>query len=505
MDVRRVLETAAWVIAGITVYEIVRKIVVGSLRRRIARAGEHYVTSRNIQLDRYKFAGRAYVKTEVLNDPELRKAIEASAASTGQSVDRVSRDVDAYLDEIVPQFNTLAYYRFGFVVARNALNFIFEVIVDDLSLRRARAKIPEGAAVVYVFNHRSNADFILASYALASSIALSYAVGEWARVWPLDVLFRKFGAYFVRRGYRNPLYHLVLARYIQLIVKRGVTQGVFPEGGLTRDGGLREPKLGILEYIAALKADPTFARDVVFVPVGINYDRVLEDRSLIAEAKGGPALGKDTLASRLATGWSILRRLPGTVISNSIAAAAGRTGRYGYAAVAFGDPISLSSWLSAQGENVFALPAEQRREKIRGFATLLMAEIGRLVPVTPSTAVADVLARSGENDMSETEVRERLEARIAEWRVAGRRIAQGREFAPMQAGWVRLADAGDDRRAELLQEERAMVAAEESELTLRLGTTFLARRGAVRVADGRIRIVDPVVLRFYARSLDKSL
>ncbi len=507
-ELKRVLSTIAWMAGAIVVYELIRSFLIGRLSRRLHRAGDQYVEDREIRLDRYKFAGRHYVKTEVFNDPKLANAIAAHAKEVGKPVESVRSEVSVWLDEIVPQFNTWAYYRFGFVVSRMALNFIFEVIIDEFSLKRARAKIPPGAAVVYVFNHRSNADFILASYALASSIALSYAVGEWARVWPLDALFRRFGAYFVRRGFRNPLYHTVLASYVQLIVKRGVTQGVFPEGGLSRDGGLREPKLGILEYIAQLKADSKFQHDVVFVPVGINYDRVLEDTSLMAEARGGGKLGGDTIASRIATLWAIGRRLPGTLIANSMAAAAGRTGRYGYAGVSFGDPVSLSSYLSNLHEDVFALPLEERRERIRGFANILMSEIARLVPVTPATCVAEVLARGGQTEISENDLRVLVQERIVDLRASGRRIAQGREFAPVQAGWVRLSDVAD-RRQELLEEEKGMVAAEEAELTVRLGVDLLARRKALRVVtspSGRtVTVADKELVRFYARSLDRSL
>lgn len=508
MDIQRVLSTAAWVIGGIVTYEIVRSAIVRRLARRMDRAGSTYVSARNIRLDLYKFASRSYVKGEVLSSPDLSKAIAASAAEQGKPVERVRADVDSWLDEIVPAFNTWAFYRFGFNIARLALNFAFEVIIDRRDLERVQKKIPEGAAVVYVFNHRSNADFIVASYALASSIAISYAVGEWARVWPLDALFRRFGAYFVRRGFRNPLYHQVLAKYVQLIVRRGVSQGVFPEGGLTRDGALRDPKLGILEYVASLKADPTFQKDVVFVPVGINYDRVFEDQSLIAEAKGGGQLGKDTFASRIATGWAILRKLPAVLVVNSLRAAAGRTGRYGYAAVEFGDPLSLSSWLAAQQEDVFALPAEPRRERIRKFAQLLMAEIARLIPATPATVVADVVARSRSRstELDMDTLRDDLARRLAELRAGGRRIAQGREFASVMAGRVRLSEDVDaDRRPELLQEERALVAAEEADLTMRLGLEFLERRNAIRIDGRRVAIDDGDMLRFYARSLDRSL
>src|SRR5260370_16864351 len=89
--------------------------------------------------------------------------------------------------------------------------------------------------------------------------------------------------YLIRRGCREPLYHAILERYVQLITRNGVTQGIFPEGGLSRDGKLRPPKLGLLDYICRTLTDPAFDRDIWFVPVALNYDRVLEDRSLIRE------------------------------------------------------------------------------------------------------------------------------------------------------------------------------------------------------------------------------
>src|SRR5205807_1325062 len=137
------------------------------------------------------------------------------------------------------------------------------------------------AAVVFVINHRSNMDYVLVTYMVAASSALSYAVGEWARVWLLQSIIRAMGAYFIRRDSRDPLYRKVLARYVQLSTEEGVTQAVFPEGGLTRDGKLRTPKFGLLAYMVG-RFDPDHARDVVFVPVGINYDRVIEDRNLTA-------------------------------------------------------------------------------------------------------------------------------------------------------------------------------------------------------------------------------
>ena len=132
------------------------------------------------------------------------------------------------------------------------------------------------SAVIFVINHRSNMDYVLVTYMASTSSALSYAVGEWARVWLLQSLIRSMGAYFVRRDSRDPLYRKVLARYVHMAVAGGLAQAVFPEGGLTRDGRLQPAKLGLIGYMVS-GFDAKGPRDAVFVPVGINYDRVLED------------------------------------------------------------------------------------------------------------------------------------------------------------------------------------------------------------------------------------
>ena len=137
-------------------------------------------------------------------------------------------------------------------------------------------------------------DYILVSYLAAEKSALSYAVGEWARIWPLQTLIRAMGAYFVRRNSRDPLYRRVLERYVAMATAAGVTQAVFPEGGLSRDGRLRPPKLGLLDYMVR-SFDPAGERDIAFVPVGINYDRTFEDRSFLARARPG---GEEGLGRR---------------------------------------------------------------------------------------------------------------------------------------------------------------------------------------------------------------
>src|SRR4029078_3538468 len=102
------------------------------------------------------------------------------------------------------------------------------------------------ATVVFVMNHRSNMDYVLAAYLAADQTTLSYAVGEWARLWPLSALIRAMGAYFVRRNSADELYRRVLERYIAMATEAGVPQAGVPEGALWLAARMREPRLGVL-------------------------------------------------------------------------------------------------------------------------------------------------------------------------------------------------------------------------------------------------------------------
>jgi glycerol-3-phosphate O-acyltransferase len=96
------------------------------------------------------------------------------------------------------------------------------------------AAIPRGASVVFVMNHRSNMDYILVAYLAADQTTLSYAVGDWARIWPLHTLIRAMGVYLVRRNSRgDDLYRRVLECYVSMATSAGVPQAFYPEGRLS--------------------------------------------------------------------------------------------------------------------------------------------------------------------------------------------------------------------------------------------------------------------------------
>ncbi len=350
------------------------------LRRILNQSAIRSLRKRGGRLDRFKLTAKTRIRETLLNDPAIVAAAAVHARQNNLPDRDVSRKVAQYVDEIVPFFNILAYYRFGYFVSRTLLNMFYKVSADQHG-NVVASSLPKDAIVIYLMNHRSNADYVLVGYVLAGRVAISYAVGEWARAFPLEYVFKSFGSYFIRRKFREPLYHTVLERYVQLITRNGVTQGIFPEGGLSRDGKLASAKIGLLDYMIGVARDPAYRDRIYLVPVAINYDRVLEDRSLLREL--AIREGRRT-PPRTAQMYEVSRY----IWWNAARLVTRRWKRYGRAAVAIGAPMPLGPWLAAQdatGEGLFELPRRERLAKVQVLCDDMMARIGAIIPVTPVT------------------------------------------------------------------------------------------------------------------------
>jgi glycerol-3-phosphate O-acyltransferase len=382
-------------------------VVVRVFRRPLTRYTNRVAARSRLKyrgrLDRFKLLGRAHVRGLLLADPVIAAAVGEHVALTGTDQATAWRMVDTYVREIVPFFNIIAYYEVGFRLSRLLLGLFYKVTVEYEDRAAARA-LPKDAVVVYLMNHRSNADYVLVGFALSGQVAISYAVGEWARAFPLEQIFKAFGGYFVRRRHREKLYHTVLERYVQLITREGVTQGIFLEGGLTRDGKLRPPKIGLLDYVLGIGHDPAYHSRMYVIPVAINYDRVLEDRSLLREldtSSGGTAPGRAAQFMEVAPYlfWNVARLVTR------------RWKRYGRAAVVIGAPVPLGPWYANQPA-LFTLARPERLAQVAELTDRIMTRIGALIPVTPVPLVCAAVQSLGGELLS----RSRLLARIVELR-----------------------------------------------------------------------------------------
>lgn len=352
------------------------------MRRRLNRAIEELNSRLKLRIQPFKLAKRQSLIDQLVFDPEVIGEIETFAKANNISRAAAQDLARGYAREIVPSFSAYAYFGIAARLARWICTLFYRVRLGFMD-EDAFKTVDPNSSVIFVINHRSNMDYMLVTYMVSTSSALSYAVGEWARVWLLQSLIRSMGAYFVRRDSGDPLYRKVLARYVHMAVAGGLAQAVFPEGGLTRDGKLQPPKLGLIGYMVS-GFDAKAPRDALFVPVGINYDRVLEDRvqlgALAAKAGGGRNRQRFNARILLAAFarhiWLALR---------------GRWFRFGYACVSFGAPLSLRQYATERGIDFRLLDQPTRFAEVERLANVLMQRVASVVPVLPVALVATAL------------------------------------------------------------------------------------------------------------------
>ena len=378
------------------------------LGRRVNRMIDELNTRLQLQIPAFQQTKRNVLIDRLTYDAKVMESIETMAQEARVPREVLVQRVERYAREIVPSFNAYAYFRIGYYVARRTVQLLYRVRLgysDDDALSR----IEPDASVVFVMNHRSNMDYVLVAYLAASRSALSYAVGEWARIWPLRTLIRSLGAYFVRRRSGNRLYRQVLARYVQAATAGGVVQAIYPEGNLSRDGRLRRPRLGLINYMVS-DFDPEGPRDLVFIPVGINYDRVLEDRLLVheLEPEAEPYSRRHVVLVFLGFVYQQMRLMLRR-----------RWYRFGYACVNFGTPVSMRSYVHRHGIDFRTMDAAARFDAVETLGADLLEAVASAIPVVPVPLVATVFVRHPELAMSRLEIMAEVQSLIDELRRCG--------------------------------------------------------------------------------------
>ncbi|MEM9844156.1 MAG: 1-acyl-sn-glycerol-3-phosphate acyltransferase [Pseudomonadota bacterium] len=418
-----------------------------SVRWFFRKRAERIVARLNERLERpiqpFKLARRYDMIQRLIYDPEVSRAIAAYARKEGVPENVAFEKARRYAREIVPSFSATAYFGIAIRAAKALSLALYRVRLgrfDD----EAMSAIDKDATIVFVMNHRSNMDYVLVTWLASERSALSYAVGEWARVWPLSRLIRAMGAYFIRRKSFDSLYRRVLARYVGLATDAGVTQAVFPEGGLSLDGDLAPAKLGILKFILE-ERDPE-GRDVVFVPVALNYDRVFEDRVLVAAHNSG----ERRFGARISV-------IAGFILHQLWLWIKRQYHRHGYAAASFGAPVSLKAFL-----------AEESVTSVEALASRLMHRIAGEIPVLPVPLVAQSFIEA-ERPLDRKSLAVKVQALSA--RLDGAHIHLPRD---------------------------------DMDYAVDVGLRQLLSRGMVEDYEGELRIVEAEkdLLAFYARSLD---
>lgn len=469
------VEVPYWLLLAmlvVTLWAVLARLLIPTVRwffrRRLSGLIEEVNRRLHLKLPTFSLTKREVLIDRLAYDPRVLAAVRTYCEYNGTPWAVALRRVETYAREIVPAFNAYIYFRLGNRLARAIVRRFYQVRLayrDETDLTGMDAD----ASVVFVMNHRSNMDYVLVAYLAEDHTALSYAVGEWARVWPLEPLVRAMGAYFVRRNSQNALYRRVLERYVQMAVDGGVVQAVFPEGGLSRDGAFRQPHAGLLDYMLR-DFNPEGERDILFVPVGLNYDRVLEDRTLLAEAHGR-TMRRSTVRA-MGQGLMVLVRNLGNRLR-------GRQDTMGYAAAGFGAPVSARRWCQHQGVDPRHVSSRDRLRLSRDFASHLMQCIGEATPILPVPLLSWLLLLEPERRWTRAELEAAYQAIVL------------RLDEQPDGPYIPLRDAGQalDLAVAIMQERKALIPRQDGTLTAMTEELQLLRY----YANGITHLVEPLL------------
>jgi len=296
-----------------------------------ARQREHELLRTEIlhrfQMERRVFAGPTLrsskqVREEILRNPDFDQTLYELSTTSGRPVADVRRRAARYLKEIASDFSMNVVDAFVLVLTFAFQRLYTDVHVDRESLNRLR-DIARKGGLVFVPCHRSHVDYLVISYVLYTygMVPPHIAAGNNLNFWPIGWFFRKGGAFFLRRSFReNPVYAAAFGAYVRKLVKSGVSIEFFIEGGRSRTGKSLPPRYGLLkELVAAQVAGAT--QELFVVPVGLSYEKIIEDATYSRELAG---------ASKEKEGFGTLLKAPRVLVD-----------RFGRLTVKFGEPISL--------------------------------------------------------------------------------------------------------------------------------------------------------------------
>lgn len=327
---------------------------------------------------------RSAVIQEVLADEGLDETVCRIAADRRKDADDLRELAHRYAKEIVSDLD-YTYVEFLERLMNSTLVRLFDSFnVDTEGLARAKELFGQGP-VVFVPNHKSHADYLLLSFVLYhhGMNVPHIAAGKNLSFWPLGKIFRRCGAFFIRRSFKgNDIYEAVLQTYLKVMLKEGHSLEFFIEGGRSRTGKLRDPKKGMLRMLTRAARDGDVA-NMNYIPVAITYDRVIEQKSYVKELAGEHKESERT--SHLLKLTKFMRR---------------QKSSYGSIYIRFGKPIPADV-------------ANDDRGAMEGLAQQICHEINRRIVVTPTAIAATALLSAHSQGMTFPAFRKSAQAVLA--------------------------------------------------------------------------------------------
>jgi glycerol-3-phosphate O-acyltransferase len=331
---------------------------------------------------------------ETLRDRTLRQTIEQTAARSGKDAAGLEREARRHLNAIAARLHPTVL-----AVLAPLMGWMFDRIydgidVDEAGLERALQAGRGGAPIVLCPSHKSHIDYLVMSWVLwkRGYQAPVVAAGANLSFFPLGPVLRRAGAFFLRRSFGSDrLYTATFKAYVRKLVRDGVLQEFFPEGGRSRTGKLLPAKLGLLGWEVEAVLDGA-RNDLAFIPVAIDYEKIVEGSSYSRELLGGEKQPENVGA---------LIRAPTVLLR-----------RYGKIHLRFDEPILLREFMQSRGlGDPQHLTEEEKRGLVRALGHRIMWGIARVSTVTPHALVStSLLAHPGRGGLPASVLAARVDA-----------------------------------------------------------------------------------------------
>jgi glycerol-3-phosphate O-acyltransferase len=270
---------------------------------------------------------RKQMFTALFANPSVKRMISDEAKSKKVSEAEIKKQALVIMNEIAGDYS-VSWLRFGEII----LHWLWKRLYSAINVSNAkvlRKLAQDGHEIIYVPCHRSHMDYLLLSYVILQEglVMPRIAAGINLNFWPAGTIFRKGGAFFIRRSFGgNRLYSTIFREYLGLLFERGYAVKYYTEGGRSRTGRVLAPKTGMLAMtIQSLLRG--IDRPLTLVPVYMGYEHVMEVGTYHKELSGSEKK-KESM-------FGVLKAIKS--LRN-----------YGNGYVNFGEPMNINEFLNKQ-------------------------------------------------------------------------------------------------------------------------------------------------------------
>jgi len=332
---------------------------------------------------------------EIMESEKFTRTMAELSAKTDRPLSDIEQECRDDFDEIASTQRDWAVSTWD-KLAR-WLGRAYKLDVDDEQIEKI-AELNKNSTLVFLPNHRSYLDPLILRSALEKhGFPPNHVLGGVnLSFFPIGSIARRNGTVFIRREFKDDVvYKACLKAYMGYLVAEEQNMEWYIEGGRTRTGKLRPPRMGIMSYlIDAFNVED--GKDVLIVPVFVGYDQQYEVDAISAEEQGA----KKTPES----------------ISWLIKFARAQTVRRGRAHLRFGEPLSISEALAETREST---DSDDARLAVPKISFEVMHRINQVTPIMPSALVTFGLLDNDDRALTVDEGRRVIEPLLRYIKIRG--------------------------------------------------------------------------------------